>query len=149
MNAAQRLSTLSGLAGVSAAVHLKAIAGAAGVAGVLLVAYSQLPTGTAAQHLFAERSQVEVATPGYTAALVDSRYHARADQPRRVKQVAAVLRASEDRTDKASTTGNAYRAASQGASRASGDEETRTADLDGRRTAKTTTITRTVRSETT
>lgn len=55
MNAGQRLAALSGAPGLSAAEHLKRIAGAAGVAGALLVAYSQLPTGSAEQHLLAER----------------------------------------------------------------------------------------------
>ena len=59
MTAAQRLAQLSGLTGVSAAEHLKRIALAAGVAGALLVAYSGLPAGSAAQHLLTDRSVVQ------------------------------------------------------------------------------------------
>lgn len=51
--ALERITQLSGLSGVSAAQHLKQIAGAAGIAGALLVAFSGLPTGTAAEHLLA------------------------------------------------------------------------------------------------
>lgn len=53
MTALERITQLSGLSGVSAAQHLKQIAGAAGIAGALLVAFSGLPTGTAAEHLLA------------------------------------------------------------------------------------------------
>ena len=49
---------LSGLSGVSAAEHLKKIAAATGVAGALLVGYSGLTTGTAAEHLLADAGQV-------------------------------------------------------------------------------------------
>lgn len=52
---AERLTLLSGLSGVSAAAHLKNIAAAAGVAGALLVSYSGLSTGTAAEHLRVDR----------------------------------------------------------------------------------------------
>ena len=50
----QRLVHLSGLTGVSAAEHLKRIAGAAGSAGNLLVAYSRLATATAAVHIMVD-----------------------------------------------------------------------------------------------
>jgi len=50
--AAERLKQLSGLAGVSAAAMLLAI-GTGPTAGSALVAYSQLTTATAAQHLLA------------------------------------------------------------------------------------------------
>jgi hypothetical protein len=51
---------LSGLSGVTAAEHLKKIAGIFGVsAGVILAAYSQLPTGEAIDHLLVDRQVVE------------------------------------------------------------------------------------------
>lgn len=58
MTAAQRLAQLSGLSGVSAAEHLRKIAGVAGAAGAMLVAYSGLTSGTAADHLLTDRQAV-------------------------------------------------------------------------------------------
>lgn len=56
--AAERLKLLSGLpSGVSAAEHLKQIAGVVGIAGALLVSYSGLPSATAAEHLLADHQQ--------------------------------------------------------------------------------------------
>ena len=62
--ALERITQLSGLSGVSAAQHLKQIAGAVGIAGALLVAYSGLPTGTAAQHLLADNAAEQAASGG-------------------------------------------------------------------------------------
>lgn len=58
--AAQRLATLSGLSGVSAAQMLRQIAAGA-TAGAMLVAYSGLPSATAATHLLHDVSTVEFA----------------------------------------------------------------------------------------
>lgn len=55
MTAAERLKLLSGAGGTSAGARLRRIGGAAATAGALLVAYSGLPTGTAAQHLLTDR----------------------------------------------------------------------------------------------
>lgn len=49
--AASRLATLSGLSGVSAALHLKAIKQSGTTAGAMLLSRSSLATGTAAAHL--------------------------------------------------------------------------------------------------
>jgi hypothetical protein len=66
MTAAQRLTQLSGLSGVSAGEHLKRIAAAAGVAGVLLTAYSQLQTGTATQHILVDHGVTQVVAKAIT-----------------------------------------------------------------------------------
>jgi len=57
MTAADRLKLLSGLAGVSAAAMLLAI-GSGVTTGEALVNYSQLETGTAAEHLLADPAVV-------------------------------------------------------------------------------------------
>ena len=56
--AAERLKQLSGMAGATAAAMLLAIAVGA-TAGQALQNYSQLPTGTATQHLLSEPSVAE------------------------------------------------------------------------------------------
>lgn len=56
MTTGERLALLSGLSGVSAAEHLKKIAGTIGLAGALLVMASGLPSGTAEEHLLAEKT---------------------------------------------------------------------------------------------
>jgi hypothetical protein len=53
VTAGERLAALSGLAGVSAATLLLALA-SGGTTGEALAAYSQLPSGTAAEHLLVE-----------------------------------------------------------------------------------------------
>ncbi len=58
MTAAERLKQLSGLAGVSAAMMLLAISTGA-TASDLLVNYSKLSSGTAAEHLLVDASIVE------------------------------------------------------------------------------------------
>lgn len=58
MTALERLKQLSGLSGGSAGEALRKIAGASGLAGALLVGYSGLPTGTAAEHLLADHQQL-------------------------------------------------------------------------------------------
>lgn len=58
MTALERLKQLSGLSGVSAGEALRKIAGASGLAGALMVGFSGLPTGTAAEHLLADGHQV-------------------------------------------------------------------------------------------
>lgn len=55
MNAGQRLSALTPGAGPGAGARLLALVGHAGSAGVLLAAYSGLPSGAAAAHLMVER----------------------------------------------------------------------------------------------
>jgi len=55
MTALERLRLLAGPGGTTGDA-LKRLAGTAGVAGVLLVAYSGLDTGTAAQHLLYDRA---------------------------------------------------------------------------------------------
>lgn len=55
MTAGERLAFLSGLSGVSAAEHLKKLAGTIGLAGALLVMASGLPGGTAEELLLAEK----------------------------------------------------------------------------------------------
>lgn len=55
MTAGDRLRLLSGAGDTSAAARLRRIAGVAGLAGAMLVAYSGLPTATAAVHLLHER----------------------------------------------------------------------------------------------
>lgn len=57
MTALERLRQLSGLSGVSAGEALRKIAGASGLAGALLVGFSGLPSGTAAEHLLAPGQQ--------------------------------------------------------------------------------------------
>ena len=54
MTALERLRLLAGPGGTTGDA-LKRLAGTAGVAGALLVAYSGLDTGTAAQHLLADK----------------------------------------------------------------------------------------------
>jgi hypothetical protein len=49
--AAARITAVSGLTGVSASAHLRQLAGTYGIAGAMLVAFSGLPSATAAQHL--------------------------------------------------------------------------------------------------
>ena len=63
MTAEERLVFLSGTTGLTAGEHLRRIALrwgnlAAGTAGALLVAFSGLPTGTAAQHLLHDPAEV-------------------------------------------------------------------------------------------
>lgn len=53
MTTGERLTQLSGLSGVTAAVMLLAI-GSGATTGAALVNYSGLPTGTAAQHLLVD-----------------------------------------------------------------------------------------------
>lgn len=62
--AGQRLANLSGLTGVSAAEHLRAIAGVYGTAGAMLVAYSGLGPNTAAVHLMHDRLDRATVTGG-------------------------------------------------------------------------------------
>lgn len=65
MTAAERLKQLSGAGDISAAARLRRIAGIAGAAGAILVAYSALPTATAAAHLLHDREAVEEVRPGF------------------------------------------------------------------------------------
>lgn len=69
MTAGERLAQISGLSGVSAAAMLLAI-GTGATAGALLVDYSGLESGTAAEHLLTDASivvppQVSEAGAGY------------------------------------------------------------------------------------
>lgn len=57
MTALERLKQLTGLSGVSAGAALRSLAGVAGVAGALLVGWSGLPSGAAAQHLLSDGAQ--------------------------------------------------------------------------------------------
>ena len=58
MNAAERLTQLSGQPGGTAAERLRRIAGVAGVAGAMLVAFSGLPSGSASGHLLSDKATV-------------------------------------------------------------------------------------------
>lgn len=57
----QRLTTLSGLSGVSAAEHLKAIKQSGATAGQMLVSRSSLSVASAIQHLMDEGGVVTAA----------------------------------------------------------------------------------------
>lgn len=59
MTAAERLVLLSGRPGRTAGEQLRMIAGALATTGALLVAYSGLPTGTAAEHILVDHVQEE------------------------------------------------------------------------------------------
>lgn len=56
--AAARLATLSGLSGVSAAIHLNSIKQSGTTAGAMLLSRSSLSTGTAAAHLLSDGSVI-------------------------------------------------------------------------------------------
>lgn len=60
MTALERLRQLSGLSGASAGDALRKIARASGLAGALLVGFSGLATGTAAEHLLSNGQQIPV-----------------------------------------------------------------------------------------
>ncbi|MBP6779528.1 MAG: hypothetical protein KA784_00095 [Aquabacterium sp.] len=59
MTAAERLVFLSGRPGRTAGEQLRMIAGALATTGALLVAYSGLPTGTAAEHILVDHVREE------------------------------------------------------------------------------------------